>query len=119
MARVEIDGDDMVVQLSSLERIVTLRQGLRVPIRSIVGVTVDSGVGAEPKGIRSPGTHVPGLLTSGTYLRDGVKTFWHITRGTRAVVISLKDADVHRVIVDVTDPHGVAAQINRARASQA
>jgi hypothetical protein len=115
MAQVHIDGADLVVEQSALDKLVSLRSTMRFPLGQVVGVTADPGVGAEPKGIRAPGTHLPGLLTAGTFHREGSTVFWNIRRGTHAIVITLRDADFDQLVIDVDDPQGTVDLINAAR----
>jgi hypothetical protein len=117
MAKVEIHGDELRACLSRVERLLAVHESFTVPLSSITGVTVDPGVGSEPKGIRAPGTHVPGLLTLGTYRRDGLRTFWAITRGSRAVCVTLTGTSFDRLVVDVADPYGTVETLNRARST--
>lgn len=86
-----------------------------IPVASITGITADPTIGSEPKGIRAPGTHVPGLLTAGTFHRDGNRIFWNIRRGTHAVVITLEGAQFDQLVIDVDDPYAVIAEVNAAR----
>ncbi len=84
-------------------------------MRNIKGVTVDTGIGSEGKGLRLPGTHVPGFLALGTFFRDGIRTFWSIRKGEVAVNITLSDFRYDRIVVEVEDPHETVTTINKAR----
>lgn len=119
MARIAIDGSDLVVRQGALDRLVSLRGDLRYPLERVTGITADPGAGAEPKGVRAPETAWPGLITAGTYHRDGQRTFWNIRRGTRAVVVGLRDCEFDRLVIEVADPIGTVAQVNGARRSLA
>jgi hypothetical protein len=115
MSHVHVDGDDLVVEQSTLDKVVSLHGTMRFPLAHVVGITADPGVGSEPKGVRAPGTHVPGLLTAGTFHHEGRTVFWNIRRGTHAVVIALEGEELDQVIVDVDDPQGVVDLVNAAR----
>ena len=115
MASINVHDDTLVVEQSAIEKILSLRGTVRVPLARVVGATVDPGVGAERKGFRVPGTHIPGFYVAGTFRRDEARTFWNIRRGTNAVVISLTDCAFDQLIIEVDDPHGTVASINAAR----
>lgn len=115
MAKVEVRGDELLVSLSKVESILAAHGSFAVRVADVIGVTVDPGVGSESKGLRAPGTCVPGLLTLGTYFHQGARTFWCIRRGSKAVSISLTGSAFDRLVIDVADPYGVAESINRAR----
>jgi hypothetical protein len=119
MASIKIHDDVLVVEQSTLEKILSLRGTIRVPLADVIGASIDPSVGSERRGIRVPGTHIPGLYVAGTFRHDDVKTFWNIRRGTNAVVVSLADGDLDRLVIEVDDPHGTVASINAATATTA
>jgi hypothetical protein len=86
---------------------------------------VDSVSAADPhevkqlnKGIRLAGIQLPGLTTSGIYRHDGQLTWWDVGRGGSALVVTLHDERLTRVIVDVDDP-GVMRELEQALADAA
>ena len=115
MAQISIDNDHLVIEQSAVDAVLSLKSTLRFPIQHIRGVTVDPSVGHEPKGLRAPGTHVPGFVVAGTFFHEGRKTFWNIRRGTQALVITLDHEEFDQLIVEVDDPFGTAELINSAR----
>ena len=70
------------------------------------------------KGIRLAGIQLPGLTTSGIYRHDGQLTWWDVGRGGSALVVTLHDERLTRVIVDVDDP-GVMRELEQALADAA
>jgi K+/H+ antiporter YhaU regulatory subunit KhtT len=50
------------------------------------------------------GTHVPGVLTAGTFYQDGKRIFWDVHNTDNVVVIRLKDERYDEFIVEVDDP---------------
>lgn len=117
MATLQVQGSYLRVNLSNLEAALAFSRGFSIPLRCISGVTIDHGIGAFRKGLRVPGTHVPGFLALGTFVHDGIRTFWSIKRGSQAIVVTLKGAKFDRVIVEVEDPYEVVTAINQARAN--
>lgn len=119
MAEIRIEGDELVIEQSLVDHLLSLRSTLRFPIAQVDGITWDPGVAAEPKGLRVPGTHIPGLVVAGTFRHEGEKVFWNIRRGTHAVVIRLRDAEFQQLVVEVDDPQGTVDAVNAARAQHA
>lgn len=115
MATIAIDNDQLIIEQTAVDTVLSLRSTLRFQISSVRGVTVDPSVGSEPKGIRAPGTHVPGFVVAGTFRHEGRKTFWNIRRGTNALVITLDHEDFDQLIVEVDDPFAAMELINKAR----
>lgn len=114
MARVSIDDDRLTVELLGLHKLWAFKKRISVPLAHVRGATVDPGMVHEPKGLRAPGLHVPGVAVIGTFHRDGSKHFWDVRNRTDAIVIELADEDYSRLIVDVDDPRSVVDAINRA-----
>lgn len=117
MAKVHIDGDDLVVEVEGLDKLLALTSRLTIPLRNVRGATPDPGVAAEPKGIRAPGTHIPRVVAAGTFRRDGEKVFWDVRDPQQAVVIELRDEDYARLIVQVDDPRATADLVAAALGS--
>jgi hypothetical protein len=70
------------------------------------------------KGIRMAGIQLPGLMTSGVYRQGGQLTWWDVGRGGSALVVTLHDERLTRVIVEVGDP-GVLRELMQAVADAA
>ena len=52
-------------------------------------------------GLRMPGTHIPGLITAGTYiLRDGT-IFCDVSDHKKSIVVVLKDEHYKKLIIEV------------------
>ena len=68
---------------------------------------------------RAPGTHLPGVMTAGTFRSHGEKDLWMVGRGKEVLVIELHDEPYRHLIVQVEDPHAAVealrAAINRER----
>ena len=114
MAHVSISGDDLVVEIEGMDKLWSLKSRLVIPLANVRGATADPGIGAGPKGLRAPGTSVPGVLTAGTFHQDGERIFWNIRDGARAVVITLADERYARLVVEVADPAATVALIEQA-----
>ena len=114
MARVSIDGRDLVVEIEGLDKLLALKRRLVIPLAKVRGATADPGIVAEPKGMHAPGTHVPGVLAAGTFRQNGERVFWNVQDGTRAVVIEIADNYYVRLVIEVDDPGATVAMIERA-----
>ncbi|MBU2665106.1 hypothetical protein KOI35_16510 [Actinoplanes bogorensis] len=114
MADVRIDGADLVVEMSGLDRLWALKSSLTIPLTNVRGATIDPGIVNEEKGIRAPGTHVPGVITAGTFHLDGEKVFWDVRDPSKAVVIELRDEQYARLVVQVNDPRATVELIEKS-----
>jgi hypothetical protein len=114
MATISVQGQDLVVEMNGLDKLWSLKSKLTIPLAHVRGATVDPGILGEPKGIRAPGTHLPGVITAGTFHQDGEKVFWAVRDGQKAVVVELADEHYTRLVVEVDDPRAVVAMVEQA-----
>lgn len=115
MARVNIDGDTLVVEMEGLDKLWALKSRLEIPLENVRGATIDPGIVREPKGIRAPGTHLPGVLVAGTFHVNGQRVFWDVRDPSKAVVIELADERYARLVVQVDDPRAAVDLIERSK----
>lgn len=113
MAELVIKNKELIVRLTRLEKVATLRGDLRIPIASVRGVEVaDSGL-KSVRGVRWwAGLFLPGVNAVGMFHYQGKKTFAVVHHGMRrAVRVTLEGAACDALIVGCEDPEAVAASI--------
>ncbi|MDP9868244.1 MULTISPECIES: hypothetical protein [Streptosporangium] len=117
MAQVHIEEGSLVVEIEGLDKLWALKSRLVIPLANVRGATADPGVVTEPKGIRAPGAHIPGVITAGTFHMDGERVFWDIRDASRAVVIELADEQYARLVIGVENPRATVALIESSLAA--
>jgi len=114
MAEIEYTGDAFVIHVAGWDKLWALKSQLTIPIAHVVG--------AEPaaeearrwrQGIRESGMHIPGVITAGTFSKDGGRVFWDVHDADRAVAIHLRDDQYTELVVEVDDPAETIAYVNR------
>lgn len=110
---VTIRDDRLVVEPKGVDKLWSFTRTLECSLDHVRGATVDPGANREPKGLRAPGLALPGK-TSGTFHRQGEKTFWNISRPGDTIVVELTGTDFQRWILTVDDPRSLAQAINNA-----
>jgi hypothetical protein len=110
----EIVGDRLVVTMRGLDRFWSLRSRIEVPLAHVRGATADPGVSRESAGIRAPGTHLPRVITAGTYYKDGERTFWNLRGSQEAVVVELSGERFARLVLGVADARAAAELIEQS-----
>ncbi len=65
MAVVTTDGNQLVVSLSGWERLPAFRGDVRVPLAAVRSVTVEAQPWNALRGVRAPGTGIPGVIAYG------------------------------------------------------
>ncbi len=118
MANVSIMGDILTVEMQGLDKFWSLRSRLELPLANVRGATADPGIARGHHGLRGGGTHVPGLLTAGTFHQDGDRVFWGVHNAANVVVIELEHERYNRLVIEVDDPRAVVAAIEQAIATR-
>src|SRR5262245_6438090 len=104
MARVYIEGENLVVAIEGLDKLWTLRSHLEIPLSHVRGATIDPDIINDPKGFPAPGEFFPGVVVTGTYYLEGERIFWDIHDPNKSVVIELADERFSRLVIGVDDP---------------
>lgn len=119
LAAVGISHDQrLIVRPVGLVRFWALSRGVEVPITSVVDVGV-SRPGELPRGMRLPGTHLPGVMTAGTFRSSGERALWMVGRNQTVLVIELTGERYRHLVLGVEDPdaarEAIRAALNRER----
>jgi hypothetical protein len=113
-ARVSIRDDRLSIERSGWTRWVG--GSVDVPLTHISSVAV-AGPSARSwfKGIRLAGVQIPGVMTSGLFRQGSDTVWWEVGRGT-PIVISLRDEQLTKVIVEVKTPEATVRALSGAPA---
>lgn len=113
MPNINIDNDTLHIRLNWLEAIFAFRRAFYIPLHHItVAEAVPDALAGWWKGVRAPGTHVPGLIVAGTYHKEDQQWFWYVRRGDEAVSITLTEAEEYdRLIIGVDDAKALVDKI--------
>jgi len=123
MAKVTVDGSDLVVTIEGIRKLGSLRSELRVPLANVRGAEADPdisigwpGLRGLPSwpGIKIAGTDLYGHYLGGVFSQHGDRVFWDVKDPAKAIVIRLDGDDFSRLIVEVDDPAGTVAAITAA-----
>jgi hypothetical protein len=120
MTTVETTHDKLVLTVRGFDIILALKHHLEIPLAHVLGAEV--GVTEEVRerlshSLRLPGTHLPGIITAGSYAEHGRWMFWDIHSGKNAVTIRIAHEKYDRIVVDVEDPASTVASIKTALAA--
>lgn len=108
MATIEIKDQALVITIEGLDKIMTLRSSITVPLAHITGVTARPDISklmympveAQFRGVRHPGIVVAGTLV----MADGTGyVFCDVRDETKALAIDLRHDEYKRIIIEVSD----------------
>jgi len=114
MARLSVEGSELVLDLSGLEELEGFHRSIRVPISTVRDIRSVEDPWPELRGIRAPGTGLPGVIAVGTRRGAGIKDFAAVHGTGPAVVVELNGAEFGRLVVTEEDAPAAAAELRRA-----
>jgi hypothetical protein len=114
MVKVSIRDDVAVFSVQGLHKLWAFKSRLEVRLSHIKAVRADPTVARGLwKGIRAPGTHLPGIITAGTYYRKRLKKdFWDVSNPEHAIVVELEGEPYQRLVIEVEDPSAEVARLS-------
>jgi hypothetical protein len=117
MVEMEIQGGTLHLEVKGIDKLWAFKSSLTIPLEHVRGARRDPEVASVwYKGIRAPGTYIPGVITAGTYYQHGKRVFWDVHRAENTIVIDLADERYDQLIVEVADPEAAVARIGEALA---
>jgi hypothetical protein len=116
MATLVVDGGDLVVRLSPLEKLGTFRGNVRIPLTAVQSAAVDPGAWRALLSLRririSPGAGIPGVLILGTVGFGSGRAFAAVYGKRPAVRVDLdRTSRYAQLLVTMPDPEAAAANI--------
>lgn len=109
LALTSADGN-LVVKLGGRDAVVAFRRSVTIPLDQIAAAQVMARTSVRRRGLRLPGTEIPGFVRAGSYGRGRSREFWDVRRGAELLVIDTAGAAPYaRLVLEVEDPAGTAA----------
>jgi hypothetical protein len=109
---VDVNDAELVVHLTPLEKIGAFHGDLRLPRASVRSAEVVAQPFTRLRGLRAPGTAIPGVIALGTWRRrGGEKNFAAVYRRRPVLVVELdaEQAGYRRLFLSIDSPEEVAA----------
>src|ERR1700722_18111724 len=99
--------------MSEVEKFEAMHADVRVPLNTVRTVRVADDAWPELRGIRAPGTGIPGVIAVGTRRGSFGKDFAVVHGRERAIVVELDGAAYSRIILTTPDADNIAADVQR------
>jgi len=104
MVQIERKGGNFIFEIVGLHKLWALTSRLTIPISHIVDAYPNEQRLDFIPGLRMPGTHIPGLITAGTYiLKDGT-IFCDVVNHDNSIVVELRDEHYRMLVIEVEEP---------------
>jgi hypothetical protein len=112
MTVVSVSEGNLIVEVEGWDKLWSLRSRLVIPIHHVIRVYADPKI-AESwwQGLRLAGTHLPGVITAGTFYHHGNWVFWDLHDPEKAIVVELRDERYEKLIIEVPDPADTVARL--------
>jgi hypothetical protein len=114
MADLVVDGESVTLAMSRLEHLEGFRGDITAPLNSVTTVRAVDDPWAELRGIRAPGTGIPGIVAVGTRRGTFGKDFAVVHGKGRAVVVEFTDREFQQWVLTVENAEAVAARLAEA-----
>ncbi|MDP8937373.1 MAG: hypothetical protein M3O23_06555 [Actinomycetota bacterium] len=115
MATTTLTPDEVVVHLTTVEKIGSLHRDLHLPRAAVTAAEVVDEPLTATRGLRSPGLAVPGRVKGGTWRSPTGRQFVAVRGGRRAVRLHLTGHRYASVLAAADDADAVAAALGSAR----
>lgn len=115
MAALTIRGSELIVALKPLERVAAFHGDVRIALSAIRSVSLELDPWCALRGIRAPGTGIPGVIAYGVRRATGDRPDFAALLGRDpAIRIELAPpAPFARLLISVRDPEAVIAAVAR------
>ena len=114
MAELLIEGDELVLHMSTFEKAEGVHGDIRVPLSSVASVRAVDTAWPELRGIRAPGTGLPNVVAVGTRRGSFGKDFAAVHGKGPALVVELEGQEYQRLVVTSDDTPGVLSALRGA-----
>lgn len=113
MARLVEAPGKLTVAMSRLERLGAVHGDLVIPLEQIISVRATTDAWSELRGLRAPGTGIPGTLMLGTCRGSFGKDFCAVRGHGPGVIVDLTGAEFARVVVSDAQASITAERLRR------
>jgi hypothetical protein len=113
VAGLSVESDELVLTLSAVEKVEGFHGSIRVPVSTVRDVRSVADPWSELRGIRAPGTGVPGVIAVGTRRGSDIRDFVAVHGHGPAVVIDMDGAEFGRFVVTDDNAQALATELRR------
>jgi len=111
MTKLSVTEGEVTIEVQGWDKLWSLKSRLEIPLEHVIDVRLSD----DPiEGIRAPGTHIPGVITAGTFVLEGNSVFWDVHDPAKTIAIDLRDERYSKLIIEVADPTEAISALKQA-----
>jgi hypothetical protein len=114
VAQLTVAGDVVTLALTVVERFEGFRGNITAPLTSVTAVRASTDLWSELRGLRAPGTGIPGVIAVGTRRGSFGRDFAVVHGKGPGVVVEFDGQSFGRWVVTADDPDAVVASLSTA-----
>lgn len=103
MVTIEKKANNFVFEVKGLHKLWALKSEISIPKENIINAYPNQENLNWIIGLKMPGTHIPGLITAGTYIVKDGTIFCDVTDHKKSIVVELKDEHFKKLVIEVED----------------
>ena len=110
MTEIELSEQTLIVHVKGVDKFWALKSKLEIPLAHVLRARVDPAVEAHWKdlintdfGLKFPGTHMPGVITAGTFYSFRGCVIWDVHNPQHAITITLAHEHYTKLVIEVAD----------------
>ena len=111
MVNITAEKEHFIFEIKGWHKIWALKSEIMVPKKSILKAYQNDKEFTFWKGIRMPGTEIPGYIAAGTFYKNG-RNFWDVIHKKKAIIVELKEHRYKKLIIEVDDPERALQVLN-------
>jgi hypothetical protein len=101
MVAIHKSDNNFIFEVKGLHKLWAFKSQITVPQSNIVSVQQIERPLSILQGLRMPGTHLPSVITAGTYYKGGKKMFWDVVNSKNCIIVELKDSKYNQLVIEV------------------
>jgi hypothetical protein len=115
MTTIDLTNGRISIEMEGADKLWSLRSRLLIPTDHVLEAQrAEADARRWLHGLRLGGTHLPGVISAGTFRSHGKWTFWDVRDPEKAIALELRDERYDRLVVDVEDPDEIVQRIREA-----
>ena len=111
MVTITENEDKFIFKINGLHQIWTLKSKFTIAKENIVNAYQDKNELKDFKGFRI-GTHIPFLITAGTFSWKGKRNFWDVMKEENTIIVELINHTYNKLYIEVKDPKTAMRLLN-------